>query len=117
MPLDENDPLVSLLHVIQRRSNLDKSIENDSIQTNVDYDTKLQNIPSTKSVPCRNFAALENKRSRKKPKQLTDNPSLKSALTNKAYETNQQAYSEPQQSHTYDDDDHDHRYVFAEASY
>ncbi|CAF0901076.1 unnamed protein product [Adineta ricciae] len=70
MLLDENDPLVSLLHVIQRRSNLDKSIENDSKQANVDYDTQLQNTPSTKSVPCRNFAALENKRSRKKPKQL-----------------------------------------------
>ncbi|CAF1606661.1 unnamed protein product [Adineta ricciae] len=114
MLLDENDPLVSLLHVIQRRSNLDKSIENDSKQANVDYDTQLQNTPSTKSVPCRNFAALENKRSRKKPKQLV-NTSFKRARTNKIYETNQQADLEPQQSHTYDDDHH--RYVFAEASY
>ena len=70
MLLDENDPLVALLYVIQRRSNLDKSVENGSVQTNIDLDTQLQNISSMKSVPCRNFAVSENKRSRKKPKHL-----------------------------------------------
>ena len=44
MLLDENDPLVALLYVIQRRSNLDKSVENGSVQTNIDLDTRLRDI-------------------------------------------------------------------------